>query len=377
MNSKLILPVAAFLLLAGNSVLAQNSGLAVPSRDPSGRTTIGQSTLGFGVPGGAAGIAQGPFTGLTPFNNGFAVDPRFFNPQSQGVDPRFTTGFNNGFVDPRFATGFNTGFVDPRFATGFDTGFVDPRFASNNGFVDPRLGLGNGFVNPFVQSFGFVPGLGTGFGPAFGPGAITSGGGIYPPFDPATGVQGMVPGGAMIGAPRGLNYAIGGSRTYIDTSPKTPEDFARARLLGEREAVAGSREELRGGAGMEGENGTQREILRAPATRDQVALANKLENLMAERPMREGLVLKIATDTVEVSYKCDGESKVETFPAGEVFFFRTSGSLATAATARGGLKVGDRVLVACEEKRASEPRQSVAGSREESSGGASRRKPAR
>jgi len=93
---------------------------------------------------------------------------------------------------------------------------------------------------------------------------------------------------------------------------------------------------------------------------------------MASRPMREGLVVAVNGDTVDVSYQCNGESRQDTFPAGEVFFFRPSGALTTASLTK-SLRISDRVLVACE---AEHPRQAVAGMRQEMRGSDAKKTPA-
>jgi len=69
--SSLVVPAAALLALAGTGAMAQNTRpviprIAQPSRDPSGRTTIGQSTLPI-RPGGA-GIIRPGLSGFSPLS---------------------------------------------------------------------------------------------------------------------------------------------------------------------------------------------------------------------------------------------------------------------------------------------------------------------
>jgi len=313
------------------------------------------------------------------------------------VNPAFA---NPGFMNPGFA---NPAFANPAFANqafnGFNNGFngfngtaFDPNLAFNNGFnngftsgFDPALtgnpffnGFNNGF-NGFNNGFAAAP-LGFGgfpYGGYGGPVDLSPYGGMngLPGFNPvvrASGTPGRSPVVPVLGintpAPRppGRIYASG--QTRVDTTPKTPEDFAARRLIPDQDTVASragaaDQTDVDTGTGKTDNGGTATaEIRRTPATPDQTRLASRAQEIMANRPMREGLVVSIDGGTVDVTYTCDGKSRQDTFPAGEVFFFRTSGALATAANANGALHIGDRVLVACETEQ---PRQAVAGSRQE------------
>jgi len=437
MARKLLIPAAALLMLAGAAVQAQNRSIAVPSRDPSGRTTFGQGPAAptqFG-PGFAN---TGPFAGAQGFApQGFAPQaasgPQTFAPQPFGGGSVFIPGVGfmpsstaaaQGFIPP---TGVNTvpsgvdAFGNPIGASGFGTGsgfvnqFGQPMDAFGNpvgvpggvpvdAFGNPIGASGFGTGASFTASPLVTPGFGTGYGvpfyggyPGYGqanPNLGLAYSGMNPGADQMTGAiaatrsRGMVTG---VNAPPVNPNAFVGRNVRIDTTPKTPEDFDRARRIRVTASVAGTREEFRndadrseravgtridaeinGSGGRAGSTGTGTNaapagisntgtIQTAPATRDQVILASKAQHLMASRPMREGLVTKIDTDTIEVNYTCNSMTQTKAFPAGEVFFFRAGGELATAAVAKGTLKIGDQVMVACND----EPRQAVAGMRQE------------
>jgi len=419
-SSKVAISALVLAGLTGSAAFAQNTGVA-PGRaqlsgDPSGRSTLGQNTTGFPNFGGAGGAGfggqaafggpfNGGFNGAAGFGmRGFAGVDAFGNPvPMNGFNNGFGTGFNNGF-----GTGFNNGvggngvagfdaFGNPVFANGFGTGFNN---GLNNGFNNGfGTGFNNGFGTGFNNGFGFAAGVPfNGFGgPMWNNGWGASvpvynqgfGQGYNPAMDVRANAMSAMPGGRIAGVnapPLRSNVfrpAAPGARRLVRTDPKTPEDVDRARRIRVEEDVAGSREEFRGntdadlgtsyedpeGAGMTGVPGapSDREVRQAPATPDQISLARKVERLMAERPMREGLVTRLNSKTVEVRYECKGETRTESFPSDEVFYFRSTGELSTAAKAAGQLDVGDRVLVACREENT--PRQGVAGSREESRSG--------
>lgn len=247
-----------------------------------------------------------------------------------------------------------------------------------------NMGFGNGFFGPFAQNFGFYPGYAAvpynwnyyGPYPAYGGvyqlgprvGVLNPLSQFQPPLERPVPVAG-------VNSPPAAARA--GERTRVVTTPQTPEDFDRAARIEVRSSRAGTRESFREEAGRTDRDlGTRLETETAqrptgatathyaPATRDQVRLIAKAEHLMTQGPMRQGLVTKLSGSTVDVSYECAGRSRTDTFPAGEVFFFRPSGTLATAAMPAGDLRIGDRVMVACRAE-GSRPRQAVAGSRQE------------
>jgi len=247
-----------------------------------------------------------------------------------------------------------------------------------------NMGFGNGFFGPFAQNFGFYPGYAATpyYWNYYGPGPYY--GGVYnisprvgvlnplDQFQPA--LQRPVPIAGVNSPPAAARVA---QRTRVITQPQTPEDFDRAARIEVRSSRAGTQETLRDEADRTNrERGTlletetaQRptggtETHYAPATRDQVRLIAKAEHLMTQGPMRQGLVTKLSGNTVDVNYECAGRARTDTFPAGEGFFFRPGGTLATAAVATGDLHIGDRVMVACRTE-GNQPRQAVAGSRQE------------
>jgi hypothetical protein len=365
MNGKILVPAAALALLVSGTARAQNAVPPAPMM-------FGQSTVLPGavntVPSTPAfnGAFNGAFSG---FNNGF--NPAFNPAFSNGFNPAFNNGFNPAFnngLNPAFNNGFN----GTAFNNGFNpfTGTFDPTFG---GTVNP---FNNGFNPGFVGNpFGFYGGYGSPYGGVYQSGMPDSSS-LSPsaaiaarartrrsPMVPVIGVNTVAP------PPPGRPDLSG--RTRVDTTPKTPEDFAARRLIPDQDSVAshqGAADQTLVAAGtvVPTEANAARpapgaEVRRAPATPDQARLAAYAQQLMANRPMREGLVVSVNGDTVDVSYQCNGESRQDTFPAGEVFFFRPSGALTTASMTR-TLKVSDRVLVACEAER---PRQAVAGMRQE------------
>jgi hypothetical protein len=129
-----------------------------------------------------------------------------------------------------------------------------------------------------------------------------------------------------------------------------------------RERVAGSREEYTGSTGT-----TTAEIRTAPATAHQVRLVRRMEDLMAEHPIREGKVVKTGATGILVRYEVNDQYRTERFLPEQVFFFHSDGTLTTVASEPELVAPGDRVLVP--QRGTNEPRQAVAGSREELRGG--------
>src|SRR6185503_17683248 len=78
---------------------------------------------------------------------------------------------------------------------------------------------------------------------------------------------------------------------------------------------------------------------------DQERIAKRMQDLMAERPFREGVVASVSARSVSVRYQVARESRAARFAPDEVFFFQPDGRAATAASQPGLLHTGDRVLV--------------------------------
>lgn len=121
-----------------------------------------------------------------------------------------------------------------------------------------------------------------------------------------------------------------------------------------------------GMAGRRQQNGLPADADSARAAQrnaNQAKLVLKAEDLMQDRPLHGGTVTRVTSDGIEVRFH-DAEGKVtkDTFPPREVFFFRESGDLATAANAPKDIQVGDRVMVPEPEQQ---PRDAVAGTRED------------
>jgi len=116
------------------------------------------------------------------------------------------------------------------------------------------------------------------------------------------------------------------------------------------EKVAGSREEYAGSV---------MEVEKAPANTEQMRLVRRAESIMSERPLTQGRVVRSGATGIEVTYEVNGVYRTEVLPMGQVFFFK-NGEMAAADTDPTFVRIGDQVLVP-----AGEPRQAVAGSREE------------
>jgi hypothetical protein len=88
--------------------------------------------------------------------------------------------------------------------------------------------------------------------------------------------------------------------------------------------------------------------------REQVRISVRAEELMAQRPFRSGTVVRVREDELEVKLQLEGTEKTLTYPANEVFFFKSGGELTTATATRDTLKPGDRVMVPEPAKEAKE-----------------------
>jgi hypothetical protein len=112
---------------------------------------------------------------------------------------------------------------------------------------------------------------------------------------------------------------------------------------------------------------TTRTVHQPSMSRQQVQLARQTEDIMLDRPMSSGEMVKWVKGGCQVKVKVGDEYRTEFYPVDEVFFFRANGDMASAQTHSTMLRPGQDVLVPSPEEQ-QEPRQSVAGSREEYQG---------
>jgi len=144
---------------------------------------------------------------------------------------------------------------------------------------------------------------------------------------------------------------------------RIPNSRVRVKLTQEpnlTQRVAGSRQET---ATTARANATEQgEVRGGEVSAEQVRLTGWLEDVMEERPLREGTITSIGATGALVKFQADGKVQTQRFPMEEVFFFKDEGQLATAATDPGMVGVGTQVLI----PEPIEPREAVAGSRQES-----------
>jgi len=309
-SRKVAVSAAIAIALAGSAAMAQVFVPTQPSTNSGGMTTPGQ--------------AVGPFTGAAPFNPNMGFTP------GVGLNSGFTTfantpGFTgvNGPNPFNVAPGFN-GFIP----NGIGGGNVNPALANQTGFLGvdafgnplfvpgfntvPQSGFTNGFMGSSGLPFGFTPGIAANpygyyssyYGP-YGGAYPVNNNGMVGTYDPANMVRANTPGLhpgvpiAGVNAPplrsAAFRPAPPGGRFLVKTDPKTPEDLDRARRIQVEETPVGTTlEAVRGpsdadlGTSFENDpnaaSNTQA-VYHAPATRDQVMLVQKAEQLMADRPM--------------------------------------------------------------------------------------------
>jgi hypothetical protein len=324
-----------------------------------------------------------PGVGFVPLNGsggGFQRRDQFVGDTGDGNSqfrflPQAVNGAANGFNNGAFgagavgtpAVGAQLNPVTPQAAL-TPQAIVD---AANNGTINTPAGpvpvnTGAGFVNGFNNGFnngtGFVPGFGfTGFVPGFGLGGVV-------PLTPQPMIGGAVnnnpgfgPGGPVLGVNVPVTPIVGrpwNARNTRFVGIRDPEDrMVQARRTGEPiEAVAGSREERRA------ERSAPLEVRVAASDPDQLRMAQRVENIMGNRPLREGRVTAIGATGVVVHYDLNGTMKTERFSPDQAFFFDENGRLATIASSPGSVSIGDRVMIPTEGRQI---RQSVAGSRQE------------
>lgn len=257
----------------------------------------------------------------------------------------------NQFVNGQFSNNLGTNqFQGTTGASGFVGNF--PGAFVGGGYVDPGFGYGNTWVNGQFVGNPYYGNSGVGGGmvgvPATGVGVPTTGGvaGV-----PNQGVTVLATGPTIVGnpnvpQPRRIGMQMS---TQVASAPGTRQSG------GPRTMVAGARQEIHQ------ERTVEQRV--HPDSPEQVRLASYAEDLMEDRPFREGKVSHIGGTRLMVSYKVDGITRETSVPVAQAFFFRKNGEMQTVATAPELVQEGDRILF--QEPRQEEPRQSVAGSREE------------
>lgn len=395
MRNRITLPAAVAIALTGSAAHAQVRGTVPATTAPFTNTTPG--VTGFAAP------LPGPVTPGTVGANGLplgtgAVPGTIVNGFSTGAAPGFNAS-GSGFV-PATAPGFNS--FGSSTAPGFNAfgSGVAPGLAS--GVVDPTTGA---LVD---QSGALLNGFGTGM---FNPFFNTGGAGFYNPYLPATSQVPLYNGtlggpNGMAAAPRGIptlgvnargqgrwssrntSFSINGSEFSGDArnpvvarGTNVPNTIARVPATADvertiaatgdpqslppsieiRERVAGSREEIGGSSAT-----IAGEVRTATANPKQIRLARRMEDIMAEHPIREGKVVKTGATGLLVRYEANGEFHTERYLPEQVFFFHSDGTLSTVASEPELVAPGDRVLIP---QRTQSPREAVAGSREENRAG--------
>lgn len=394
MVSKMVLPAAlAAAMMAGSAEAQVSGGFGQPVTGGFAQQPV---TGGFAQPVVPGGFAQ-PTTNFNALNSGIT-------PQFQPIFPNNNFGFTGPFADPRF--GFNAGFN--QFTPAFGGGFVNPNFVQ---FVPSFGGYGGypgwGYSGPLIDvrsawtqnppvfpGYRGIPIAGIN-SPPLQPGAratriVNSGSGSGYDYqslaradalartgNPAAVTGGADPdssfGGETQGVTTGSPRIVTGRIT--NQAPGIEENYG-PNGLGPNSGVIETRTAQRNGNGQTRTARTQATpptfngypaVNVANVDPQQVRLVNRIEDVMEDRPLTEGTVVGMGTDGVSVRYERDGEILVQTFPAGQVFFFPSGGELATANTAPGMLRAGDQVLIPLP---ASDTiiRQSVAGTRQEVGG---------
>jgi hypothetical protein len=256
-----------------------------------------------------------PQFGFIPLGMDPAFGSAFFGPQGFMGTPGF--GGFPGFISPGFAGAFPGG-VAPGFATGFPTApFV-------GGGAPVVIGpMVDGFI-PFTPEMAMQPAI-----PTLG---VT--GAVVPPL-PRT----------FWGAPHSP-----GPQIAMEVFTGVPDD----PTMPVQERVAGVREEL------------------TPERPDaqEIQVAQRVERIMEERPLREGQVIAVNERDIEVRYELNGEAVTERLPMDEVFFFDENERLRSAESFPDLVARGDSVLFATPVERVAGvqeviPQEAVAGERQE------------
>jgi hypothetical protein len=255
-----------------------------------------------------------------------------FVPNNQGLNTLSNGNFNNGLgtTDAFGNQLFNNGFNGLDFTNGFGTGLY-PGYG-NYGY--------NNYGNYGYNGYG-------GYGPAYS-GPLVDVRGAW--MNNGAGMM-RRPGWNGTGIPTlGINVAPGAvrlppSRVYVklnqDPNPTT-------RVAGSRQEITTNIDEPIG------------EVRGGGTSPTQVKLASRLQDVMQDRPLREGKVLSIGATGAQVRYEVDDEVRTSRFPVEEVFFFQRNGAIASAATDPNLVRVGTQVLIPQPLIR-QEPRQSITG----------------
>lgn len=333
MNAKLVLSATLIAGLIGTAVAAQNTGTTGVAGSSAGANPI---TNGAIAPGAAATYVPG--VGLVPntptifngrilpnlFNQGgilpnqFSLNPNFtgtntFNQQTplQQIDPfGQTTGTTNGV---------SSGFTNGVFGNG--TGFPGTVGTTNT------FGLGTGYPGYGGGYYGYGPS-----GPLFDATGLW-GNGVNltippPPYHPArVPILGVNVPVTPIGARNAyMGNQTGASMRRLSSNGPSGSMQALTAPGDVQERVAGSRQEIRQSA-------------------EQSEVVNRMQEVMNNRPLREGTVVTTGATAFKVRYRADGMNHTERVPVADVFFFRGDGELASAATRPGAIHAGDRVLI--------------------------------
>lgn len=305
MKRKTIFSALVAVLVTGGAAFAQAGSTGV------GGGVGGLSINGLGVtPSGATGLNN---TG-TNFNNGLGLSNGFV-PNNQGLNTLNNGLFNNGLgtTDAFGNQLFNNGFNGLDYTNGFGTGLYPGygNYGYNNYGYNGYNGYGPAYSGPLVDVRGAW---------------MNNGGGMMR----RSGWNGT-------GIPTlGINVAPGGVRL--------PPSRVRVKLTQDPNPttrVAGSRQEL----GAETDNEPIGELRGGERSPTQIKLASRLQDVMQDRPLREGKVLSIGATGAQVRYEVDDETRVSRFPVEEVFLFQRNGSIASAATDPNLVRVGTQVLI--------------------------------
>lgn len=340
----------------------------------------GQGYLPAGAVAGQARNTFQPFAapqGTAPFA-GAALD-QFGNP----LQPNFNNVQNGTNIDvsgnnastTRLANGniVSNGVVFNQNGTALGTLNQNGTITSN-GVTFDQFGnpIGNGFANGvgngFVGTGGvYAPGYAVTTGPNFPVGLpVVPGAGQFAATPslrgttvPTLGVN--VPPVVRTGMPLTSRTSSG---RRVAMGPRLSSNVAAAAgTQFPTERVAGSRQET---SGSETRDSMNMDVKTASADPQQLKVVERAEDLMENRPLREGQVVRIGATGVTVKYEVNGDYRTERFPVGQVFFFQND-KLAALDTAPSALREGDRVMIP---ESVQEPREAVAGSREETTAGA-------
>ena len=332
MKTRLVLSATLIAGVIGTAVAAQNTGTTGTTGTAAGTSPI---TNGAIAPGAAATYVPG--VGLVPNTptilNG-RILPNLFNqgtilPNQFSLNPNFngTNTFNQQTPLQQ---------IDPFGQTTGTTNGISSGFA--NGVFGNGIGSTGSTVPTNTFGFGGFPGYGGGYY-GYGPsGPLEDATGLWgngvnmtippPPYHPA-----RVPilGVNVPVTPIGARAAYTGNRTGASMrrlSSNGPSGSMQALTAPSdvQERVAGSRQELRQSA-------------------EQTEVVNRMQEVMNNRPLREGTVVTTGATAYKVRYHADGASHTERVPVADVFFFQGDGELASAATKPGAIHAGDRVLI--------------------------------